>query len=66
MSYRVSITVAGDICSSYLIDLIKVGNLDESLKYLAIDTNKIERATKSLFSYASKEAEQALKEYSMI
>ena len=56
--YRVSATAAAAISSSYLLDLIKAGHLDESLKYLAVDKRKIQRATSNLISNSSEEAEQ--------
>ena len=39
--YRVSATAAAAICSSYLLDLIKAGHLDESLKYLAVEYREL-------------------------
>ena len=64
--YRVSATAAAAICSSYLLDLIKAGHLDESLKYLTIDKKKIQRALLNLISNSSEEAEKVLKENPVI
>ena len=64
--YRVSATAAAAICSSYLLDLIKAGHLDESLKYLTIDKKKIQRAPLNLISNSSEEAEKVLKENPVI